>query len=235
MALATYIFQGGQYKIWTAADVNPTSDTLKMALFTSSLIGGGGSPVAPTTIANCLAYSNLASFGTYTLLHALVSAGVEATGTGYTVAGATLAGVAFSIVPSSSAPAWSHGSGVGTVYAYGQIVSKVSDNGHCYRCIAAGTGSATTEPTWPTSPGLTVVDVGATWQECGSAYGKFTFTAPTWVNSTTSAQYAVVYDDTSSSKWNLFLLDFGATVSTTNGTYTVTPDATYGLIQLPLL
>jgi hypothetical protein len=231
MAVTTSIFQGGLYHLLHAADMDLDSDTLKIALFNSYLVNGGGSPTPPTTVANLLAYANIASFGTYTLLAALKSAGVEVVGTGYTLAGASLSGVTVSMVPSTSAPDWT----ANTAYTVGQIVAKVSDNAHIYRCVVAGTSHGSTEPTWPTGAGITVTDNTITWAECGSCYAKLTFTAPTWPNSTMTARYAVIYDDTSSSKWNLILIDFGADVSTTNGTFTVTPDATYGIIQLPIL
>lgn len=45
---------------------------------------------------------------------------------------------------------------VDTAYSAGDIVVPTTDNGHRYRCTAAGTSDATTEPTWPTTDGGTV-------------------------------------------------------------------------------
>lgn len=56
-------------------------------------------------------------------------------------------------------------------YAVGDYVVPKPRNGHLYRASIAGT-SASSEPTWPTSAGGTVVDGGTggvTWEESGSA------------------------------------------------------------------
>lgn len=50
------------------------------------------------------------------------------------------------------------------VYALNDIVViKTGSNSYYYKCTTAGTSSATTEPTWPTTPGNTVVDGTVTW------------------------------------------------------------------------
>lgn len=51
-----------------------------------------------------------------------------------------------------------------TAYAVDDIVRPTTQNGRSYRCTVAGTTGAT-QPTWPTTEGQTVVDVGATWKE----------------------------------------------------------------------
>lgn len=43
-----------------------------------------------------------------------------------------------------------------TATAFGTILRPTTHNGFVYECITAGTGSA--EPTWPTTPGETVLD-----------------------------------------------------------------------------
>lgn len=43
-----------------------------------------------------------------------------------------------------------------TATAFGTILRPTTHNGYVYECITAGTGSA--EPTWPTTPGETVLD-----------------------------------------------------------------------------
>jgi hypothetical protein len=49
-------------------------------------------------------------------------------------------------------------------YARGDFVRPITNNGFCYQVTSAGgTSHAATEPTWPTTVGLTVTDNGITW------------------------------------------------------------------------
>jgi hypothetical protein len=52
-----------------------------------------------------------------------------------------------------------------TAYSLGDIVVPTAglENGFRYECTTAGTSHATTEPTWPTTEGETVVDGTVTW------------------------------------------------------------------------
>lgn len=62
-----------------------------------------------------------------------------------------------------------------TVYGAGDIVVPTTDNGRRYICTVAGTSDPSTEPTWPTTEGGTVVDGGTlTWQEFGGALCNLT-------------------------------------------------------------
>lgn len=47
---------------------------------------------------------------------------------------------------------------VATSYSLGDIIEPTSSNGYIYKVTTAGTSSATTEPTWPTSINSTVTD-----------------------------------------------------------------------------
>lgn len=49
-----------------------------------------------------------------------------------------------------------------TAYGLGEAARPSTRNGYVYECTTAGT-SAGTEPTWPTTPGNTVVDGTVTW------------------------------------------------------------------------
>lgn len=52
---------------------------------------------------------------------------------------------------------------VNTAYILGYIIEPTSSNGYIYKCTTAGTTAASTEPTWPTTLGGTVVDNTAIW------------------------------------------------------------------------
>mgnify|MGYP006869485285 CR=1 FL=1 len=59
-------------------------------------------------------------------------------------------------------------------------------------------------------------------------------TDPSWANATITARGALIYNSSKSNK-AVYVLDFGADISSTNGTFTVTlptPDAANGLIRL---
>ena len=90
-------------------------------------------------------------------------------------------------------PVWWDGSGVfeylvdqntgwatGVTHTLGSIVVPTTPNGYYYECTTAGDTHATTEPTWPTTIGNTVVDNTATWTTrevpksnvCLTAFGR---------------------------------------------------------------
>lgn len=50
-----------------------------------------------------------------------------------------------------------------TSYSLGDFVAPSTPNGFVYECTVAGTSHPTTEPTWPTIPGQTVVDNNVWW------------------------------------------------------------------------
>lgn len=55
-----------------------------------------------------------------------------------------------------------------TAYSEGAFVKPTTPNNLCYEATTAGTSHASTEPTWPTTPGETVTDGTAVWtcREC---------------------------------------------------------------------
>ncbi len=57
-------------------------------------------------------------------------------------------------------PKW----GVATAYGVGVQVVPTLLNGYLYQCTVAGTSHASTEPTWPTTLGTTVLDNTARWR-----------------------------------------------------------------------
>jgi hypothetical protein len=56
---------------------------------------------------------------------------------------------------------------VATAYSVGDFRRPTTRNGRRYKCTVAGTSHASTEPTWPTTAGATVVDGTVTWTEYG--------------------------------------------------------------------
>lgn len=144
----------------------------------------------------------------------------EVVGAGYTAGGATLGSKTITYTAANS---WGTTWAATTAYAVGDIVRKVTGNGHLYRCIIAGT-SAATEPTFPTVSGQTVVDNTVTWAEIGRGITQVDAADTTWPASTITARKAVVYRSTGTDSTSpLFMLqDFGADVSTTAGTFQIT-------------
>lgn len=62
----------------------------------------------------------------------------------------------------------------------------------------------------------------------------WSFTAPVWSSATITARYAVIYKSrggASSADELILIIDFAADKTSTNGTFTITPDAT-GVIQI---
>lgn len=53
-----------------------------------------------------------------------------------------------------------------------------------------------------------------------------------WSNSTLTARYAVIYDDTLANKDLIMLIDFGQNYSSTNGPFTISFHATNGIMLL---
>jgi hypothetical protein len=185
------------------AAFNLATDTLKIALVTSAY-----TPNLDTHAA----YADLTN---------------EVVGAGYTAGGATLAGLSLTRTAANS---WGASWAAATAYKVGQLVKPTAGNGFVYRCVVAGNSHATTEPTWPTTIGREVLDNTAVWVCAGSFVVKFTCTAPTWPASTITARAGVVYDTTAANKLVCYV-DFGADVSSTAGTFTVTPDANSGLFD----
>lgn len=144
----------------------------------------------------------------------------EVVGTGYTAGGATLAS---KTITYTAAASWATTWAATTAYAVGDVVRKVSSNGHLYRCIVAGT-SAGSEPAFPTTSGQTVTDNTVTWAEIGRGITQIDAADTTWASSTITARKAVGYRSTGTDSTSplFFLQDFGADVSTTAGTFQLT-------------
>jgi hypothetical protein len=156
----------------------------------------------------------------------------EVTGTGYTAGGVALASKTHVVTAANS---WATSNGLFTSGAWiastaavaGNVVHPISTNGYVYVCVASGTTGASA-PTWPTVQGATVVDSGATWSCLGESITVWSSASPSWTSATISANFAVIYDaqsGTSSTDPLIALIQFGAAVSSTAGTYQVTVPA----------
>lgn len=147
----------------------------------------------------------------------------ELSATGYTANGTALTSEGISVTPANSfATTWA----ASTAYAVGFIVRPTAGNGFLYSCSVAGTSSGS-QPTWPTVIGTTVADGGVTWTCVGRFVILFTCspTSIAWTFSgSASPRYGVIYDRTPASDATrplMFLVDFDATQSITNATFTV--------------
>ena len=156
---------------------------------------------------------------------------VEVTGTGYTSGGATLASKTIAVTAANS---WGTSRANSTAYTLGQFVRPATGNGFVYQAVAAGTSGGSV-PTYPTTIGGTVSDGGVTWACVGSSLLVLDCADLSWSSSTISATGLVVYDSTGTSSTSVLLgyIDFGATVSSTAGTFSYTVD-TQGLLIIPI-
>lgn len=147
----------------------------------------------------------------------------EVVGTGYVAGGTTLGS---KTITYTAADSWGTARANTTGYLVGDIVRPATPNGHLYRCIIAGT-SGGSPPTFPTVSGNTVADGSVTWAETGRGVTQMDSADPSWAAATITARYAVVYKDTGTASTSplLFLVDFGADVSSTSAIFQVTVHA----------
>src|SRR3990167_7008307 len=68
----------------------------------------------------------------------------------------------------------------GSTYAVDAMVipTAANTNGYQYRCSVAGTVAPVTEPTWPTTLGVTVADSAVTWEMDGTTGQEYSRAAP---------------------------------------------------------
>ncbi len=193
---ATFKFYGeGKKRIWNGG-IDLDSDTIKLALVTSSY--------TPDT-------------DTHDFWNDVNSN--EASGTGYSAGGATLANKAVAL---TAADSWGTQRANSTAYAVGDIVRPAIANGHLYICVVAGT-SDSSAPSYPTTHRATVADGTVTWAEFGTHIVTFDADDVSWASSTVSARYGVLYKSTGTASTSALIgyFDFGSTVSSTNGTFSI--------------
>jgi hypothetical protein len=155
----------------------------------------------------------------------------EASGTGYVAGGISLTSPAMTTVYANSfARTWV----TGTAYVVGDVVRPSTGNTHLYMATVAGT-SAGSEPTWNTVAGKdnAATDGTIVWSEIGTSLTKFSsanIVSPSM--SLTSIQYGWIYDNTTTNKDLICLLDFGSQKTWTSTVVTFTPDANLGWVYL---
>lgn len=158
----------------------------------------------------------------------------EASGTGYTANGAALASKTLAYAAANSwATAWAVGTAYGGNNAH--YVRPSTGNGYLYRAQGAGTSHASTEPTWPTTIGATVVDNGVTWTCIGRGAWVFDAGDPSWSGLTLTFRYGVCYNRTPATDATrplLFYEDFGAQ-SLTGANFTAQFNA-QGVLIIPV-
>lgn len=155
----------------------------------------------------------------------------EAAGTGYVAGGITVPSPAMTTTYANSfGRLWA----ATTAYVAGDVVRPTAGNAHLYMCAVAGT-SAGSEPTWTTVSGRdnAATDNGIIWTEIGSSITKFSsanIVSPSM--SLTAIQYGWIYDNTTTNKDLVCLLDFGSQKTWTSTVVTFTPDANLGWVYL---
>lgn len=187
-------------------EIDFDSDTLKVMLTTSSYTPNLDTDIYKSSVTN------------------------EVTGTGYTAGGATLASATSTYTAANSYATTRANS---TAYTLGQIVRPATGNGFLYQVSTAGTSGASI-PTYPTVIGQTVTDGTVTWTAVGSGILVLDAADTSWTTASITARYAVIYDSTPATDATrplIALINFGADMTSTSGTFLITWDAS-GIAQV---
>ena len=154
--------------------------------------------------------------------------GEVANGNGYTTGGISLSTLTPTHVVTAAA-SWSTSWLTSTAYVVNNIVKSSGAAGYLFRCVTAGT-SAGSAPTQTTEGALDTSSTGAVFVNAGQSIEVWSSSSFVWTASGGSigpAQWAVLYDSSTSA--NLMLVTFGASqTATSTNTLTVSPDATLG-------
>lgn len=184
--------------------INWPTDAIKMALLTSA---------AAPNLATWVHYSDLTN--------------EVAAGGGYSTGGVALGTKTHTVTAANSfATTWAGT----TAYTVGNIVRPATGNGYLYECVVPGTSgsSAAVLNAGPTQQGATVTDGTVTWACIGESITQWSSAAASWAAATISAQYGVIYDaqtGVAATEPLIALINLGATVSSTAGAFTITPNA----------
>lgn len=217
MSVTSNVFQATIDQAFQGAMSSGWSTTCKMALLTSS---------ASPNLSTWVHFSDVTN---------------ETSGTGYTAGGVALASpthTEYYSGASGTGTQWSPAWAATTVNAVGNIVRQVTVTSppYLFQTVAtSGTGTTgASEPTWPTTPGNTVIDnAGANqvvWSNLGQSLTAYSSANFQWTSATFSAAYGVIYYNTGTASTSplIALVNFGGTLSPSAGTLTVSPAATTG-------
>lgn len=199
MAVTVGVYGKLQQSLWEGR-INFATDTIKAMLLSSYTVG--------STQDTAQFLSDVVTAGV----------GVEASGSGYTAGGQTLASKS---VTYTAANSWSVQRANSTAYAAGDVVRPASGNGFVYQAVVGGT-SGGSAPTWPTTIGQTVTDGGVTWACVGRGVLVIDAADPSWTTSnpgTLSASHVLFYKDTGTPSTSPVILywDLGGTQTASNG------------------
>lgn len=207
MAVSGSFYRGVFAKAFNM-EIDFNSDTIKVMLCTSSYTPDLDAHVYKSSVTN------------------------EVSGTGYTATGATLTSAT---VADSSGNTYGTTRANTTAYVVGNIVRPATGNGYLYQCSTAGTSGGSV-PTYVTGIGQTVTDGTVTWTCVGRGIMVLSGANTSWTTATITARYAIIYDATPASDATrplIALIDFGADMTSTAGTFQITWDASgiaYALI-----
>lgn len=211
MAVTVFVYGKLQTSLWEAR-INFATDTIKALLLSAYTVGS--------------------TQDTAQFLSDVLAAATEATGSGYTAGGATLAS---KTVTYTAANSWATQRANSTAYAAGDVVRPASGNGYVYQAAVGGT-SAASVPSYPTTIGQTVTDGGVTWACVGRGVLLVDAADPGWTTGnpgTLAGAYIVFYKDTGTPSTSPAILywDLGGTQTASNGgPFTAQMDAGEGLL-----
>jgi len=179
--------------LWNAR-INFASDTIKLAICTSSYTPARATHDYFDDITNQLANGN-----------------------GYTTGGATLASKTLTLTAANS---WGTSRANSTAYVLGDVYRPATGNGFLYECITAGTSNASI-PTFTTVVGDDFTDGTAVFSCRGSAVLQVDSADVSWASSTIStARTFVLYKDTGTASTSPLIAydQLGADASATTNT-----------------
>jgi hypothetical protein len=143
---------------------------------------------------------------------------------GYTAGGLTIGSRSIDRVVANS---WTQQWAASTAYNLGEIRRPTSGNGFVYRVSVAGTSSGS-QPTWPTTIGVDVVDGGVTWTCVGTSVVRLLGAALQWAAPFSATfRRLVIWQDTagaSSTDPLIGYISWGSDQVGGDGTLDITPD-----------
>lgn len=213
MALVQFVAYHALYTALLNKEIDINSDTIKATLHTNSYTPNKATHNYVDDLSNELPTAN-----------------------GYTAGGVTLTGVSIALTAANS---WTRAWAAGTAYLAGQIVRPSTGNGLLYRAVDDGSSHATTEPTWPTVYGESIVDNGVTWLCVGAGVVVLTWTGPSpaWAAFAGTFRHIVLSDRTPGTAATQPLIgyaSYGSDQTGGGGDFDLLPDGVEGALTIPV-